>query len=98
MLYTCHASRCVQVLERKVRSKMSEAYLPVAVPSRSRKTWTSSDQLRWLRWLVEFYRLDLARLTTNQRYGLCENIVRFYSSYPFGLRIEGAIIERRSIS
>lgn len=82
---------------------MSEAYLPVAVPDKYRGGRTNSGHLTWLDWLLEFQRLDLSRLTVKQQRGLHDNIVKFCSSYPFGLpaksgELRAERVEKLSIS
>ena len=82
---------------------MNEAYLPVAVRDKYKGRWSDRSDLRWLGWLLQFQSLDLARLTPKQRRGLCDNIVTFCYSYPFGLPARAGVlraerIERLSIS
>lgn len=64
---------------------MNDACLPIEIPNKLTGKWTASSQLGWLKWLLEFQRMELSRLTQSQQNGLCENIKNFCCSYPFGM-------------
>jgi hypothetical protein len=76
---------------------MSEAHLPVAVPDKYRRRWSDRGHLRWLGWLLQFQGLDLARLRLEEQRGLCENIMRFCSAYPFGLSAQVGVLRSQQI-
>ena len=64
---------------------MNNACLPVPVPNKHRGKWSDRGRLGWLDWLLKFRSLNLLELTQRQKTGLCNNIVTFCVSYPFGL-------------
>ncbi len=64
---------------------MKDACLPIEIPNKFTGKWTTNSRLRWLKWLLEFQRMELSRLTQSQQESLCENLAKFCSSYPFGV-------------
>ena len=63
---------------------MKGACLPIEIPNKLTGKWTADSRLRWLKWLLEFQRMEVSRLPQSQQNALCENIVKFCCSYPFG--------------
>ena len=64
---------------------MKDACLPIEIPNQFTGKWTANSRLRWLKWLLEFQRMELSRLTQSQQDSLCKNVAKFCSSYPFGV-------------
>lgn len=64
---------------------MEDACLPIEIPNIFTGKWTANSRLRWLKWLLEFQRMELSRLTRNQQDALCQNLINFCCAYPFGI-------------